>query len=552
MKRKRKLFDNYDDLLSDYYGFNKKIKITTATNFDDGGVIPQPLRAYGQSIEEEYIVQASALPGESEEEYVVEQSTPNESEEEEYVVGYSFSPADSSYNYITKSFNTIENNHDVINSLSYYSSDPTLSNQPINSNPTGTDQEYQTSILEPFASSNTLSAQAQSLNTYDTPPTFPLESNINQTRTSAPDHQPLANPNTSETQSAKEQELINDLQAILSGQKVYDSVSGKTVDRSELGKQQSIEPNAPKTKQADPSENPHAIFDRIKENMQYANAYNLGTIPLNTSELEKRFDDLDAINQTEKKINQVKKTVSKQPKSNKKLSSEMDFDPTEFLHDLEDIQKKSNTNQVNTAPPNPSTTSNSLTVDIHSTNYPERPTTIRPYNTSERLQIYGHFDYEPDPSTFNGDGIRVLGDWRNTNITNVSIPQLNGKRFGNQTIQNGTIAFHRLGADALIRLWAAWEAAGLLDRIQTFEGGYAPRFIRGTQSRSPRPLSNHAWGTAFDINAPWNTFGGEPALVGQNGSVRELVTIAGNNGFFWGGHFNGHKDGMHFELGKVL
>ena len=133
----------------------------------------------------------------------------------------------------------------------------------------------------------------------------------------------------------------------------------------------------------------------------------------------------------------------------------------------------------------------------------------------------------------------------------MSIPQLNGKKFGKQVIKNGTIAFHNLGADRLTQLWAAWEAAGLLDKIMTFEGGYAARFIRGTQSRSPRPLSNHAWGTAFDINAPWNGFGNEPTLVGQAGCVRELVTIANNNGFFWGGHFNGHKDGMHFELGKL-
>jgi hypothetical protein len=39
--------------------------------------------------------------------------------------------------------------------------------------------------------------------------------------------------------------------------------------------------------------------------------------------------------------------------------------------------------------------------------------------------------------------------------------------------------------------------------------------------------------------------------VGQKGSVRELVQIANNNGFYWGGHFS-RKDGMHFEIAKVV
>ena len=50
-------------------------------------------------------------------------------------------------------------------------------------------------------------------------------------------------------------------------------------------------------------------------------------------------------------------------------------------------------------------------------------------------------------------------------------------------------------------------------------------------------LSNHAWGTAFDINAKWNPFTHIPALVGSTGSVRELVKIANDFGFYWGGHF---------------
>jgi hypothetical protein len=33
--------------------------------------------------------------------------------------------------------------------------------------------------------------------------------------------------------------------------------------------------------------------------------------------------------------------------------------------------------------------------------------------------------------------------------------------------------------------------------------------------------------------------------------VRELVEIANEWGFYWGGHFT-RKDGMHFEIAKIL
>jgi len=39
--------------------------------------------------------------------------------------------------------------------------------------------------------------------------------------------------------------------------------------------------------------------------------------------------------------------------------------------------------------------------------------------------------------------------------------------------------------------------------------------------------------------------------VGARGSVRELVQIANGLGFFWGGHFSGTPDGMHFELAQL-
>ena len=44
---------------------------------------------------------------------------------------------------------------------------------------------------------------------------------------------------------------------------------------------------------------------------------------------------------------------------------------------------------------------------------------------------------------------------------------------------------------------------GLLDRILSFGGGFEPCFVRG----STTTLSNHSFGSAFDINVAWNEKG---------------------------------------------
>jgi hypothetical protein len=94
--------------------------------------------------------------------------------------------------------------------------------------------------------------------------------------------------------------------------------------------------------------------------------------------------------------------------------------------------------------------------------------------------------------------------------------------------RNSSIRFHQLGAAQLQGLWKEWEKAGLLDRILSFGGGFEPRFVRG----STTTLSNHSFGSAFDINVAWNERGHRPALVGEKGSVRELVPIAHKWGFW--------------------
>lgn len=168
-----------------------------------------------------------------------------------------------------------------------------------------------------------------------------------------------------------------------------------------------------------------------------------------------------------------------------------------------------------------------------------------PLSWQQRGMIFGSFAYRPEPTASNPEGIVITDGWATRNITMVEVPQLAGIP---GAPPHGRVAFHTKAADQFAALWAAWEAAGLLPLVKTWAGSWAPRFVRGSRTN----LSNHAWGTAFDINAGWNGLGKTPAVVGREGSVRELVPLAQEHGFYWGGHFPGRPDGMHFEVRELV
>lgn len=173
-------------------------------------------------------------------------------------------------------------------------------------------------------------------------------------------------------------------------------------------------------------------------------------------------------------------------------------------------------------------------------NWPPRPDfNILTDKNNARANALGRIEYV----RAKGDFVTITNGWDKQNIIDVSIPQLAKIPGGG----GGKVKFHKVAADQLVRLFAAWEAAGLLHFIKTFDGTWVPRTIR----MKPTVLSNHAFGTAFDINAKWNGLMKIAAFVGQEGSVRELVPLANAHGFYWGGHWNydgkGASDGMHFE-----
>ncbi len=180
---------------------------------------------------------------------------------------------------------------------------------------------------------------------------------------------------------------------------------------------------------------------------------------------------------------------------------------------------------------------------IHSEAYPPKPGFEPLVRNKERQELFGKFAFAAKPLPGNPEHIIVTDNWGKENLVAVKIPQLVPVK-GSEAVW-----FHRLAARQLVQLWKDWEKAGLLHLVLTWNGAYNPRFIRGG-ARS-RILSNHAFGSAFDINYEWNRLKTIPALVGRQGSVRELVPIANNNGFYWGGHFN-RQDGMHFEVARIL
>lgn len=166
-------------------------------------------------------------------------------------------------------------------------------------------------------------------------------------------------------------------------------------------------------------------------------------------------------------------------------------------------------------------------------------------SASEREKLFGKFSFVADPQPNNLEAIKITDNWYSKNIGVVTIPQLQSVPGAPRT---GQILFHKKAHNQLIQLWKAWDNEGLLDRIVSWHGSYVARFVRGSRTY----LSNHSFGTAFDINAVYNPLGAEPARVGKPGCVRELVELANYYGFAWGGHMGGRPDGMHFEVAKII
>ena len=167
---------------------------------------------------------------------------------------------------------------------------------------------------------------------------------------------------------------------------------------------------------------------------------------------------------------------------------------------------------------------------------------LRPLTHVQRVEKFGRFTFTATPTPANPEAIRIDPAWVRANIAGFEVLQM--AKLGRPT----RVDFHRLAGHRLVEMWQAWDDAGLLDRVRTFNGAWVPRYKRGKAGGGPASLSNHSWGTALDVNAKWNPLGKEPAALGAIGCVRELVPLAEAHGFAWGGNFKARPDGMHLEF----
>lgn len=99
----------------------------------------------------------------------------------------------------------------------------------------------------------------------------------------------------------------------------------------------------------------------------------------------------------------------------------------------------------------------------------------------------------------------------------------------------------------LLKHFADWFDNNIenIDRGQLDEWGYAERPIRGSQT-----TSNHASGTALDINATRHPMGHRGTFTkAQTQRIREQLKRY-EGCIRWGGDYSGRTDEMHFEINK--
>jgi hypothetical protein len=200
--------------------------------------------------------------------------------------------------------------------------------------------------------------------------------------------------------------------------------------------------------------------------------------------------------------------------------------------------------------------------DLSQGDWPQPPANLKSPSNAARNEALRCFVFTqlPEVNRSSREAIEIgascdgqLANWESANIARFPIPTL-----GHVAEFPGFVRAHKAIGERVQALIAEWAEADLLHLLLSYAGGYNPRYIRGKSGLSPQghgpikstepvSLSNHAFGSAFDFNAPENPLKAIPRGVTEVGSVRELVPIAVRHGFYWGGWFS-RRDGMHFEF----
>lgn len=115
---------------------------------------------------------------------------------------------------------------------------------------------------------------------------------------------------------------------------------------------------------------------------------------------------------------------------------------------------------------------------------------------------------------------------------------------GSYALPGGRVAL-RAGDVSVVLLWVANQFHQRVEPL-VWPGvwGYAERTIRG----STTTLSNHASGTAIDLNAPRHPLGVRGTFTDQQVRTIHDIVAATRGAVRWGGDYTGRVDEMHFEI----
>ena len=151
--------------------------------------------------------------------------------------------------------------------------------------------------------------------------------------------------------------------------------------------------------------------------------------------------------------------------------------------------------------------------------------------------LFGHVRFRTvSPRWKLGDKIVFIGGFDQSDVTQVFVPQLKDVPGSNR----GRLPFHKRAQEQLLAVFDLIEKRGQLHFIKTCGGTFNPRLRRPTSGRLSTLPSNHAFGTAIDLNEDDPGFGA---------SVAPVAPAFEALGFIWGKKFN---DPMHFEVERFL
>jgi hypothetical protein len=135
-----------------------------------------------------------------------------------------------------------------------------------------------------------------------------------------------------------------------------------------------------------------------------------------------------------------------------------------------------------------------------------------------------------------GDDITFISGFDPSVITDVTIPELRNITGSH----HGVLKFHEKGHKQLQAAFQQIKNDGLTHHIHTCGGTLNMRLRRPISGKLSRLPSNHAFGTAIDLNEDDGSNGG---------SVAPVAPVFRTHGFTWGKSFN---DPMHFEIKSFL